>query len=772
MKRKNFLQSNGYFNFIWAAFHLIVAVLFIMFLFRYRGFHFDSDLFEMMPSSTSAAARIADKNISESTSRSVFILAGHQDFSRARQAAVSAYDRLSTEFERISPKFSELELYVNSKSVSEVMSFLKEWRFNLLDRETAAILSDSNSAREFAENRIARITSLFTFVTLDSLNEDPFLFDELNLEAYESAVEKSGTAMQPKSGVLASCYEGVWYVMIRGTLSEEGASLSSTNAVPLIYDTCSGLETDGVRFVYSGTPFHSYKSSRSASSEMSLIGTLSLILVAVILFFVFHSVRPVIACVFSIALSVLTAVWVTFIVFGKIHALTLVFGTSLIGSCIDYSLHFFINWKNNIELKDGSEIRRKLFKGLSLSLLSTEICYFFLMFAPFAMLKQMAVFSFTGILSSFLTVTGLFANFKVPAEEKRNIKFLQKINFVSDKKIAGRIFRTAVFAFSAVIIFVNRDSLSIKNDLTNLYKVDGRLKEDAVLAYKILDYSPSSWFVVSGSSEEEVLQKEEKLLPQIQDSCVCTSMFIPSMEKQMQSINALKALDDDVLDFQFDFFGYGKDEVQEFKNAVTMASGKFLTPSTPCPESLSSLLKMLWIGEVDGTYYSVILLSSSQNGALYKNLAEEQGIFFENKVSDVSGSLDSLTGFIFIMFAAAYVVIIAVLKIFYSFRQTLKIAAVPLLSVLSITAVFLLSGIRIEFFCATGMILVFGLGLDYIIYSTEHVKNNGETFAIMLSFVTTAVSFGALAFSSFVPVHVIGLSIFTGLTTAFLCTVL
>ena len=91
-------------------------------------------------------------------------------------------------------------------------------------------------------------------------------------------------------------------------------------------------------------------------------------------------------------------------------------------------------------------------------------------------------------------------------------------------------------------------------------------------------------------------------------------------------------------------------------------------------------------------------------------------------------------------------------------------------------------GQSIEFFGITGMILVFGLGLDYIIYMIENIKRekkgliqNGmpklEPFAIFLSFLTTALSFGALAFSTFVPVHTMGLTIFLGLVAAFICTV-
>ena len=55
----------------------------------------------------------------------------------------------------------------------------------------------------------------------------------------------------------------------------------------------------------------------------------------------------------------------------------------------------------------------------------------------------------------------------------------------------------------------------------------------------------------------------------------------------------------------------------------------------------------------------------------------------------------------------------------------------------------------------------------------EHGGNgqgSTEAAAVALSFITTELSFGALAFSSFVPVHIIGLAISSGLLAAFACT--
>ena len=155
---------------------------------------------------------------------------------------------------------------------------------------------------------------------------------------------------------------------------------SKENAVPLIYDVCFPLEKDGVRFAFYGTNFHSYKSSTSAQSEISVISTVSLIAVILILLFVFRSGLPLLGSLFSISASVLIAFCATHLFFGNIHMTALVFGTSLIGSCIDYSLHYFINKKTEKSLDSAEKIRRHLFNGLILSLLSTvrDLMTFFL----------------------------------------------------------------------------------------------------------------------------------------------------------------------------------------------------------------------------------------------------------------------------------------------------------------------------------------------------------------------------------------------------------
>ena len=106
----------------------------------------------------------------------------------------------------------------------------------------------------------------------------------------------------------------------------------------------------------------------------------------------------------------------------------------------------------------------------------------------------------------------------------------------------------------------------------------------------------------------------------------------------------------------------------------------------------------------------------------------------------------------------------AILLFCYPPLVVLKIAAIPFTVTIVTSAVLILCRVSLSFFPVTALVLVFGLGLDYVIYAIEGKKSS--SFAILLSFVTTALSFGALALSTFPPVHTLGLTVFAGLTTA------
>ena len=764
----------------WLLYHGGVVLFFLLvLLFSHGNVKIDSDLFNLIPKSFSLdSVKKADEKMTSVTSQNVFILVANPEFSAAKSTAVNIYNELSG-----SDNFVSVSLYNDMSSLTDVTDFLYKYRWNLLDKAAVAELQQPGGPEEFAMNALAQAYGGFTMLPLDNLESDPFMLTEYNLTNYLGVLQSSGTAMSLKDGVLASQADGNWYVMIRGVLSPKGGKLASKhNGITEIYKICDKYSDSNTHFVYSGTPYHSHQSSNSASREIMVISTFSMLIVIIMLLLVFRTPKPLFYSVASILISIIIAFLATLAVFRDMHIITLVFGTSLIGSCIDYSLHFFIHWSANQELKDGLAIRNHILPGQTMAIVSTGICFAILLFAPFALLKQMSFFCLAGLVSSFLTTLAIYPRIKVP-ENKRNFKsagFYEKAALLTQNKLVGRIVVTAMFAFALVSIFVTRKNIVVKNNLLSLYKMEGKLLSDEIEAAKIIQYSPSGWYLISGDSEEECLENEEAFRRRFEDftggqlGYISTSLFVPSKKTQADSRAASEKLLD-LAEEQFEALGFDQSLTARLLAAFEASSSDFISfEAGNIPDFLASSISTAWLGEVEGKYYSVMLPNKVENYDEFKALADaDDNVYFISKSTDISRDLDKLTLMVLKFFGFAYMLMFVMLKFFYNWKQAFKIISVPVLIILVTVGIFGIFHINLEFFSVTGLILVFGLGLDYIIYMMENEKeleSHGkilEPFATMLSFITTVISFGALALSSFQPVHLIGLSIVIGLTTAY-----
>ena len=813
MKNRTLLLSDSFKNLsqkklfgAWIIYHAAILAFFLVSLIVFRGrIGVDSDLFNLVPKSISmASVKKADDKMMSVTSQNVFVLVANEDFSEAKRVAEEVYAGLKD-----SKNFESVSLYNDVSAMGEITDFLYQYRSYLIDEKTAdAILASDEGAQDFALEALSKAYGGFTMLPLDNIDSDPFLLTEYHLQNYLAAVQNAGTAMSVKDGVLASSFEGKWYVMIRGVLSRSGAKLASkNNAITEIYRVCdaavAGAPDSGTTFVYSGTPFHSHESSTSASREISVIATVSMLAVIILLIFIFRSVRPLVFSVGSILISLGIAVVATLAAFHKMHVITLVFGTSLIGSCIDYSLHFFTHWAANKELKSSIEIRNHIFSGLLMAIISTGICFAILLFAPFTILKQMSFFCLTGLISSFLTTIAVYPYIKLPAN-RGNVRFTKgfsKVIVKMEQKWVGRTVIIFLFAFSIISIAVFHKNVKVKNNLLTLYDMKGRLLQDEITASQVIQYTPGGWYIVSGDTEDEALANEEKLRRQFEAATegkigyVSTSSFVPSKEVQKKSREAYKKLMQSVTE-QLEALGF--DDVENFDAVMSLMNDYEVTKNQyvsfengNVPQFIESAISSAWLGKVDGKYFTVLLPTQVTDYAVYRALADaDENVYFISKSQDISVDLDNLTKMILKFFIVAYILMFIMLRFFYSWKQALKIISVPLLIILVVVAVFALANINMEFFSVTGLILVFGLGLDYIIYMMENEKKSANTvvevqnavvepvettaeiktlepFATMVSFVTTIISFGALALSSFKPVHLIGLSIFIGLATAY-----
>lgn len=136
--------------------------------------------------------------------------------------------------------------------------------------------------------------------------------------------------------------------------------------------------------------FENERRIREDINVVSVVGTLSMILLAL---FVFFTGRQKIILLIPILIAGLgLAAAVTVLVFGKIHGITLAFGPGIVGLAMDYGVHAVFmdprskaTWKSNLA-----------------GLLTTLVILLILVFSQIPLLRQLMFFSAFGLIISFL----------------------------------------------------------------------------------------------------------------------------------------------------------------------------------------------------------------------------------------------------------------------------------------------------------------------------------------------------------------------------------
>ena len=174
----------------------------------------------------------------------------------------------------------------------------------------------------------------------------------------------------------------------------EGAVFLTGRVPPSQYSSLAPLielaeKDDGVAL--SGAPFHSYLATEKTKREINLVGVVSLISVIALGWWLFRRLNFLLVTLAALGGGFLLGSAALFAVYQRPHAVTFLFGTSLIGLGVDYCYH-------GLREKDDPGVIRNLTAALV-----TTVCAFLpLVFSSVAVLGQMSVFTIAGLLAVYL----------------------------------------------------------------------------------------------------------------------------------------------------------------------------------------------------------------------------------------------------------------------------------------------------------------------------------------------------------------------------------
>ena len=159
--------SNKKFILAWALFHGGLLLFFLItWLVKPSSIAIDADLFNMFPRPfQEEGVRKADEKLTEIVGQNVFILVSNEDFKTAKDSAVFVYDKLEG-----SDNFNSVSLYSNLNDLSDVTSYVYDYRWNLLDDDAIRMIESEGGAEYFAQNALMQAYSPFTMLPLDNLD--------------------------------------------------------------------------------------------------------------------------------------------------------------------------------------------------------------------------------------------------------------------------------------------------------------------------------------------------------------------------------------------------------------------------------------------------------------------------------------------------------------------------------------------------------------------------------------------------------------------------
>jgi len=520
----------------------------------------------------------------------------------------------------------------------------------------------------------------------------------------------------------------------------------------------------------SGMIFHAAAGTEQATREINTVGLGSTIAIVLMVLAVFRRLTPLFAVFLSMTAAYVLALTVSLLVFGRIHIITLAFGSTLLGVAGDYAIHFLVTSQAT---GSGLAARRHLKHAMAIGALTGMGAYLLQFTTPFPGLQQMAIFCAAGIFGAWMTVLALAPLYRVnPAATHSPMlaaeRFFALAQWLYPKLWAKpRLVGIVLVSITVAGVFaiarggVNDAVINLNTSPMTLLAAERRVQ--AILQQP----SVSRFFYIEADSPEQLLQRTQGLsehLAALNDPDLrwqSLQQYVPS-QAQQQADRALVAAK------LYGENGALKLLCQKLGTpcAEPAASTQLLNPADIKTSQLGDLLPPMLNGG-DGWRTLVTLSGNGQNAQLEKLADGLEGVRLVNQTEDLSQLLGRYRSSVSMVLLVTLVLLAGGLTMRY--RQQGWRMITPLTIAMTIAlACASLDGITL--FHIMALLLIIGIGLDTAVFYTEGGFNAESWLASSLSCGTSIIAFGLLSLSAVPVLHQFGLIILVGILSCWLLT--
>ena len=588
----------------------------------------------------------------------------------------------------------------------------------LLSKNTRNLLikKDYETAKYQAFERLLNPIGM----SLLPLEDDPFML----FSDYLSALAENTT----EKGIIN--YNGKFYKITPVSINKE-ISLSPTLAnkeIKKLVSLQKEFSNGGTTVYLTGAPVHSFHASEKSMIEINVICIISILFLLVSFHYAFRSYKLFLPAILSPVVGIYAGVCTTGLISNSLHILTFVFSTTLIGVCIDYSLHYFVEKSFD-----------KLKKSMTISLISTTFAFLILFFSGVELLKQIAIFTITGLVSVYLFVLLFYPDMC----KKLFSNYEKKLNFELNQKT-----RIIILFCIFIIMLFGVFRINFNDSIKNMYVPSKQMIYAEKLFSELTNSIGKTFFIlVKGDNIEDILEREEDISKNI-NNYQSISRYIPSHKRQNENFALIKDF------YNNSLTNYAKDILNKEQINKLL---RIDSPNEYLDVDFNSALADFMIN--DKTSIMVV----SGNKETIKE-TDSEIIDLPEIISDkIAKHRINCMKLILPVIFGLYLLLV------FAYRNYLKAFKVILPSIIAVCFSLCFAALiskEINLFHILSLFLIIGFGLDYSVFRVSGVKNS--TLAIFLSCATSAFSFGLLAFTEFKLISSMGLILSVGLLSSYI----
>ncbi|WP_458717833.1 MMPL family transporter [Pseudomonas gregormendelii] len=726
-----------------------------------------ANLMELVPGTAPDALESrAEQRMQEPLNREMLVLVGHAD----RQQAVAMAQQLGEQWQA-SGLFEKVQWNLQA-DLPALRTQLLQGRLAMLSFEDRQQLIEHPDA--YIQQRVQGLFDPFTGFSLVPSQED---WLGLTGRIQNSQPQHGAVQLDIGSGALVADTDGISWVLLRARTTGNAFDMKlPLQVAELLQSSRAEAAQAKVQLLAASGLLYAANGQQQATREMTWVGGGATIGILLLLLLAFRRWRVLLAFV-PVLVGMLFGAVACVALFGHMHVMTLVLGSSLIGVAVDYPLHYLSKSWSLKPWRSWPALRLTL-PGLTLSLITSCIGYLALAWTPFPALTQIAVFSAAGLIGAYLCAVCLLPALLKGVQLRpaqwplRVCESLLLCREALLKRASTPVLLAVLVAFCVAGLL----QLDSKNDIRQWVGAPQQLTDEAQTIARITGYQPTSqFFLVRAADQQQLLERQNALserldqlvnLEKLQGYLSLNQLVSPPSEQVQvrEALNKLAQHWQPLLDL-------GVPVAALQAELESLRALPIQDVDTALRGPLAEPYRALWLGSTDdGGVAAMVSLQGLNNPALLQvqalglpgvelvdRLGELNSVFAATQISAAELKL------------ASCVLIVLVLILPFGLGGALRIVTLPLLAAVCSLASLGWLGQPLTLFSLFGLLLVTAISVDYAILMREQVGGAAVSLlGTLLAALTTWLSFGLLAVSSTPAVSNFGLSVSLGLVFSFM----